>query len=304
MARRNILVCGGGGVKGMMQITALAEKERQLGDLTDFFDLMIGTSVGSINTGAIAQGMPAYKLAEMYPKLVRRMFKKKPWHKFPKLPLYDREVFYSCWREMFKKCMIERGMFLKFAKTKLLITSLNVVDNKNHYFKSWEKKDGKLPFELTIARSFAAPMFFGYMIDSNDMAIWADGGCGTSNISLDEALTESMLQNWFLKDEVHFYVFGCGFSDPSKTFYELKNYKSIRQLMRWIAPTAGGIARIQSREEQISRMEAIATRYDNVHFTYYDTKIPKKMDAMDKLQYLDDYKQLGYEMVKKPLIKI
>ena len=76
--RRRILAIDGGGVRGIIPATALAELERSSGrPARETFDFLAGTSTGAVIAGALAAGIPAERLVSLYrrrgPELFRQM---------------------------------------------------------------------------------------------------------------------------------------------------------------------------------------------------------------------------------------
>jgi len=295
MKTRHVMVCSGGGVKGYSQAIVLRTQEALFGPLHEYYDLIVGTSVGSINGAAIATGkITAKYLVNQYPSWMKRVFHKRSILPIP--PIYDRRNFISLWISEFG------WMSLGECKTKMMITSINRCDDRNHYFKSWTN-DGLSPLASDLCKSFAAPFYFGQLVDETNKCVWTDGGCGTSNLSLEEALMESLLLGW-IDEEIVFDVYGTGFVDNSVPFKTCKKQRTIKQLFDFIKPGDGGLARAQSLQDKISRMKKLAETYPNIHFKYWDIQIPKKYDGLDKVKYMDRYYDYGIEMAKKPLIEI
>jgi uncharacterized protein len=74
-----ILCCDGGGVRGVLSARILQEVERQIREtkgvaLHEYFDLVAGTSTGSIITAAIASQLNAAKIIELYEKSANKIF--------------------------------------------------------------------------------------------------------------------------------------------------------------------------------------------------------------------------------------
>ncbi len=70
-----VLSLAGGGLRGAFAIGVLAEFERQLGSpLSDYFDLIAGTSTGSITASALAYGMSASDVEAFYNKHSEAIF--------------------------------------------------------------------------------------------------------------------------------------------------------------------------------------------------------------------------------------
>ena len=84
------------------------------------------------------------------------------------------------------------SVLMKNCKTKFLSTAVSLIDFKTHFFKSWEEKDGIIPLRDVIARSFAAPYYFGTLVDETKKNVWMDGGSGESNTPLTIAYAEAI----------------------------------------------------------------------------------------------------------------
>jgi hypothetical protein len=294
---KKVLVLGGGGAKGAIQIMALKEHQKRVGmPLWSYYDLIVGTSVGSIHGALIASGKVSIDFLNMtYNKFLQKIFKTK--HLFH-IPKYDRMNFIDLWAEL-----VGLNFLMKDVKTKLLVTSVDICENVNHYFKSWEEKDGnELLFEI-VMRSFAAPYYFGHLHDYKNHKVWSDGGIGTSNLSIEEALVECVLLNW-TKENLHFDVMGCGFINDNIAFKDAIKFKSIKELFKFIDPANGGLARSQSREDKIRRIIKLGNSFTNFSFDYWDVEINSKHDGMDKIQYFKEYQQYGKVMGFKPLISL
>jgi predicted acylesterase/phospholipase RssA len=86
---KRILALEGGGVRGVLTLAILQRLEEVLGQLTGrtdgsfrlahYYDLIGGTSTGSIIATGLALGLPAAELLEMYRTLAVRVFKRPIW---------------------------------------------------------------------------------------------------------------------------------------------------------------------------------------------------------------------------------
>ena len=286
---RKILVLSGGGVRGMSQAVVLKKLEKDYGSLHNFYDLILGSSVGAINASMIASGkITMDRLEHIYPEMIEKIFKKRLF----RVPLYDRKEFYKIFID-------EIGAIkLKDCLTKLQITSLSICDNRNHFFKSWTK-DGEELLMSEVAKSFAAPLYFGTFIDEKHKQVFFDGGTGVANIPIAYGIVEAQLL--WPNDEWFFDIIGCGFTDDNVSFDEAKRFKTIRQLGKFFNFDDGGLARSQVRQEQIGAITQLAKSSKKISFRYWDTAIPKKFDKLDGVKFLPEYKKFGEKMATAPL---
>lgn len=93
---KRILALDGGGIRGRLTLGILAGIERVLGGpLCDHFDLIGGTSTGSIIATGLALGWPVSRLIDLYDQLGASVFKSDFWKlglwsaKFPTAPLEE-----------------------------------------------------------------------------------------------------------------------------------------------------------------------------------------------------------------------
>ena len=297
MAKR-VLILSGGGAKGSLQISCIHSLFKDKAYLYPLYNLMVGSSVGAINSSLLALGeKQLYKIFNDYNDMLRYIFTKKAWYKFPKTPIYDRKRFVEVWE-------ILNGFNIKLGdvKTKLIITSYERMEGRTKFFKSWEEKDGQGKITDYICRSFAAPMYFGQLVDDVNKKVWFDGGMSYYNLPAIPAIIEALLQNW-LEEEIHFDIIGCGHYDKPQNFKDVSNDKLIGQLMGFFAPAKGGIAREESATDQIGILQKLGSTFKNIHLKYYDIGITEKMEGMDKIDCLDLYTEYGKRMAIKPVIE-
>jgi patatin-like phospholipase/acyl hydrolase len=101
---KRILALDGGGIRGALTLEYLGKIEEELGKrtgrgtefrLSDYFDLIGGTSTGSIIAAGLALGFPVAKLQKLYRDLATAVFQKPFWRfgaivsKFPRAPLVE-----------------------------------------------------------------------------------------------------------------------------------------------------------------------------------------------------------------------
>ncbi|HET9589966.1 MAG TPA: patatin-like phospholipase family protein [Anaerolineales bacterium] len=80
MPRRHLLSIDSGGIRGIIPAVALVKLENSTGKLTrDIFSFVAGTSTGAIIATAIAAGVPAVRILEMYTDRAGEIFRRHPW---------------------------------------------------------------------------------------------------------------------------------------------------------------------------------------------------------------------------------
>jgi hypothetical protein len=287
---KRILVLDGGGAKGPIEVAALKELEINIGKpVNKIFDLVVGTSVGAIVGGILsASDISANEFLELMKEALPQVFHRRlRWPIFQ--PKYNREVLVNVMNKYIK------NKKMKDCYTKYMCTSVNVVDGRTHFFKSWEQKDGETNLIEVINRSYAAPLYFDSIVDEANKAVWLDGGTGNMNCPLGEAYIELVRQGWE-STRVHILSIGAGYSDFSVPFNKAKNYNNLRQIAYYMNPDDGGLARLQSTNTQVEWIKNISKGNPNISFQRLDCEIPNEMNGMDKIKYIDDYIAYGKKM--------
>jgi uncharacterized protein len=293
---KRILSLDGGGAKGLIQATVLESIAQKTGKpIHNTFDLIVGTSVGSIVGGLLSSGMvSAGTLKKVMQNELPNIFK--PRLRIPVLqPKYSREPI----KRLFDDYVHELKM--KDCETKFMCSGVDIVDGRTHFFKSWEEVDGELLLREAALRSAAAPLYFGSIVDEKNKHVWVDGGTGNMWSPGMEAFIEIMRQNWLGTDEhVHLISIGCGQASQSVPFDKAKNYHNIRQVAYYAQIVEGGLARVQMAKTESEWLTCLTT-YENLNFSYQrveELNLPKKMDKMDGIKYLKNYVDVGLKLAE------
>ncbi len=294
---KRILCLSGGGVRGVAQLQVLKKLEEDYGKpLHEVYDLIIGTSVGAINAAIIASGaMSMEEVDEKYIGFMKKIFKKRGFFKKPK---YDRDNFLDIWDEI-------AGSDFKMgeSKTRLMITTVDLVTDTNLFYKSWHEDDSDEKLGEIVTRSFAAPLYFGQIVDIPRQQVYSDGGIGNANLPLDEAKTQAESYGWYRDgEEVEIHAIGTLTSDEVTTFKDVAKGKWTAQLMDYMKPAQGGLARVQSAEDQIRRMKYVCKHIPEIKFRYWDGLCNSKHMALDDTKYVEEYRQGGIKMAESPLV--
>ncbi len=73
---KRLLALDGGGIRGVVTLEMLAKIERIVGEpLSEYFDLIGGTSTGAIIAAGLAHGWPVQRIQKLYAKLGKNIFK-------------------------------------------------------------------------------------------------------------------------------------------------------------------------------------------------------------------------------------
>ena len=215
MMRRNdsfrILALDGGGIRGVYAAHVLAKLEDTLKiPVSHCFDLIAGTSTGSILAGAAATAIPMRTVVELFESQAGRIFKRNRLSCFPFLrSRYSTEPLHSAIGEYLPP------VTMGAITTPLMITSSDISTGKVHVFKSRYLKDlgepylrdGDVRLRDAILASCAAPTYF----DPRQVGeyLLADGGLWANNPTI-IAVTEALSKFGRPLGQIHVLSLGTG----------------------------------------------------------------------------------------------
>jgi predicted acylesterase/phospholipase RssA len=177
--RKNVAVAiDGGGIRGVIPARALAMLEQELGQpLHKTARLFAGTSTGSIISAALAAGLPAAKINELYLHLGQSVFRRS-WrtflfpltrYRYPPGPL--EEALHSQLSDL------KMGDFWKSETLTLIdvvITAFDVLTNKTCFIKPWKSEYQSWPVVKAVLASSSPPTYFPPVEGR-----YVDGGVGS-----------------------------------------------------------------------------------------------------------------------------
>ncbi len=199
---KNILSLDGGGIRGALTLGFLKKIETILQDkygkgylLSDHFDLIGGTSTGSIIAAALATGKTVDEIKDLYMDLGGKIFGKKRnwWNPLETWRFLKAEYDYIALEESLKSAFGTVLLGSDQIKTGLCIVAKRADTNSvwpliNHpQGKFYDTKLGKnknIPLWQAVRASSAAPTYFApQMIDVGDgqKAAFVDGGVSMAN---------------------------------------------------------------------------------------------------------------------------
>jgi len=284
--------------KGLIQIAILKEIEKVTGKrIHELFDMIVATSVGTILGGPLACGVSAVSLFDTMYEEVDNVFDTTFWRSinFFGNGKYSKKPVVKVLRKY-----IDKNAKMRSTIIKLISTSYCVNDGRNHYFKSWEIKDGSLNLIDAINRSYAAPYYFDPINDDKEKKTWLDGGIGDSNCSIDQAWIEAERLGWLKDEEVVILSIGTGYSAKHIPYKKSKKYRNIRSVAKvYLNPGQGGAARAQAVATKMAAARAVERMVDNLTIVRLDTRILSKIDKLDKAKYKDKYVKIGEKLAAK-----
>jgi hypothetical protein len=284
--RKNVaLAIDGGGIKGVIVTRALSMLEEHLGKpVKEIFRLSAGTSTGSIISAGTAAGLSAQQMHSLYVDLGPDIFRKS-WRSglFPLTRYqYPSEPFEAALREYIGE--VRMGEFWKPPlPTDVVITSFDLVENRNLFIKPWKKAYGEWPVIKAVMASSCVPTYFP-VVEGR----YVDGGIGAyANPSYLAAYEILFCLGWD-PAETTLISLGTGrdphFFDPGQV--------NRMWVWDWLTPILGAFLH-SADDQQVHLVETFFQRLDFRRFQV-DLETSIEMDDTGMIPQLEVYgEQLG-----------
>jgi len=315
-----ILTLAGGGLRGAYGIGFLAELERCLdGPLTDYFDLIAGTSTGAITSSALAYGFSAEEMQQFYVKHGAQIFTPRP-----KMEVSNwRKLYYPLARKFIKRkwgqnidnlfrsryCqdMIERSMLEGFGdntiadakKCRLIIPLVNLTDGETCVVRTPHLPTPRPEYEWKISdvilAATAAPTYFPHknMPDGKayvDGAMWAND---PSLVAISEAARILRCQNGMCSRE----AYGTAFDASKVWMLSIGAGQSVKSLsppddeagvLYWSKNVSGMMGALQVQGSQFPLRVTLGNR-----FYQFDFDLKDESWTLDNVDMMEELFELG-----------
>lgn len=306
---RRILQIDGGGIRGIIPLQVLVAIEDRVGPLWKQFNLMSGTSTGSIICGMLAAGVPASVLRDLYVNEGKILFKKNGFFKSLFGSKYDRSDLLKKLYEMTRIYGV--GPKMGDTRTNFISTTFNGVTGRTHFQMSWDNYHRELDLVQVIAwSSLSAVHYFGaicvpdyqydvdYQIDvpyRAKGAVFYDGGQGRNNCTLGECITTCVVKDYLGHDEdVHILSLGTGAQKLLIPYNEATNKSKVTELKSYLTEE-----RQEGVYDQLHKAYTLAGHLPNLHVYRLDSVLRAKEDSLDALDYIPAFVDYGTKLVPK-----
>lgn len=188
---KRILALDGGGIRGALtvgyleRIEAILRRRHQKPDLVlgDYFDLIGGTSTGSIIAAALAIGLSAGEIKRMYLELGGKVFDKK------KIKVWEARFSEKPLREELKRVFGDRTLGDPSIRTGLCVVTKRADTGStwpliNHPRGKYYEKNRPIPLRDAVRASTAAPTYFipeRLDVGAGEAGAFVDGGVSMAN---------------------------------------------------------------------------------------------------------------------------
>lgn len=321
-----ILTLAGGGLRGAYGIGFLKEIESQLdGPLSDYFDLIAGTSTGGITASALAYGLTASDMQNFYNTHGSEIFKARPKMKaahigrvcYPAIrKLVDMFVGQNSddfFRARYCPHSLETAMLDAFKDVsladirncRLLIPAVNLTDGKTCVFRTPHLVTKRPEYQWKIAdvivSAAAAPTYFPHKT-MPDGKSYVDGGLWANDPSLvamaeaarilrcqDGMCTKESYGSAFNSNDIHMLSIGTG-----QSAHSLSPPGHEAGIMYWAKHVAGVMGLLQVQGAQFPLKVALGERYRQ-----FDFEIREKSWTLDNVDMIEELFELGREEGRK-----
>lgn len=255
------LSLNGGGIRGILTTVALTAFENEK------FDVIAGTSTGSIIAGLLSFGYKPSEINNLYNQLAHKAFKKS---KFLPGTLTAKYSIKNLRDELFK---VLGDIRLGDLETKVILTAYDTIKGEPVIFKSYKEKHKDVMLIDAITGSCAAPTYFGCHEWRGTCLI--DGGVYANNPSA-ILVREYERENW--KGE----IINIGTGRTSESF-KPKNWG----ITQWLTFGKTPIISVMIDGSHDVIIELCKGKFN---FKNYDIDIPYiAMDDLDQMKNLEIY---------------
>lgn len=292
MARKYLLSIDGGGIRGIIPATALVQLEQLTGKpARETFSFVAGTSTGALMTAAIAAGVPATEILNIYLERTRQIFSPgAPWNSIKRVAtgsMYSTQTLNKVVGDTLGAC---KQWTINDSPIDVLITAKRVSDGKPWYFVRDNPKNsgctGGLRLADCVTASAAAPTYFQPWSLPEPVGTLVDGGVGVTGNPVYQACVEAFqYTDSYVPAETTVVTFGTGH------YQSRKKPEGIMGWLNWVLDEL-----LRSPEEQ--QTEIAARLYPGMKLFRFDYEMAEDV-AMDDVGSLARLKAYGEAFAKK-----
>ncbi|MCK5634769.1 MAG: patatin-like phospholipase family protein [Anaerolineales bacterium] len=193
---KKILSIDGGGIRGIIPLACLVELEKLHGKpCREIFDMVAGTSTGSVISAGIALGISARGLLALYRELAKQAFQRLPLH----------QILFNLGNHRYSNTFIADTLDeigadrpLNSLMVDILITAKNLETSRTDFFVKDSPGNaslwGMMTLKDAVLASIAAPTYFP--AHSTEVLgkehTWVDGGVGVAGNPVYHAVVEAI----------------------------------------------------------------------------------------------------------------
>jgi len=306
MKKLKILSLDGGGVRGYLTASILANIEKYLNNgkseyipLGKCFDLIVGTSTGAIIAGLLAKGETAKRVKEIYEKDMAFIFSDEM--KNSKLNIWNSKYKKTNLKEKAKAYFGETTFARKDLITNLLVTTVDVTTAKPRFYKSdyFTKNSTRVDelFADAIVASASAPAYFPLSKEIEYSSYLVDGGVVANNPSLVALIDGIKLQKQDGYDKTILLSVGTG--KVCEMLYDVEKLEDTQ--LGWIKENKAIIELLMNSQSKLAEFQTqfLAKELD-IEYKRFNPDLGVKvgLDEVAKINVLKNLADLNEEDIK------
>ena len=253
MARKLILSIDGGGIRGIIPACALVRLEQLTGKpARETFSFSAGTSTGALISAAVAAGLPATQILDIYLNRTREIFSPgPPWNTAKRVVTGSMYSASTLHRVLAEELGGASEWTLNDSPIDLLISAKRVSDGKPWYFVRDNAKNSKVTGGLNLVdcatASAAAPTYFEpWPMQDPVSGKLVDGGVGVTGNPVYQACVEAFYyHDGYVPAETTVVSLGTG------RYISVENPAGLLGWLTWVLDTV-----LQAPEEQQTEIVA------------------------------------------------
>lgn len=295
-----ILCIDGGGIRGVFAIAVLqAIEDNYEKPIADYFDVISGTSTGSIIAASISMKIPMKKVLENYKKFGRKIF--------------VRQAKVGLFKSVYSDRYLRRYLKKAFKSTKLsdvekpiLIPAVDVTHGRPYIhrsvYKVGERDDLSIELWDAVLSSCSAPVYFPPNNVRNQF-LSIDGGLWANNPSM-VCVTEAMQHYKKTIDDIKILSIGTGKQTIDFTMQEDK-YWGVKQWLPFEFPSLKVTPKLLDLALHLSS-ESISYQCEQILRKNY-LRVNKELGEevpFDDVSSIEELIALGQEVFKEQKKKI
>jgi len=293
MSRQYLLSIDGGGIRGIIPALALQKLEETTGKpARETFSFVAGTSTGALLASAIAAGIPAARIVDIYKFRTRDIFYPgKPWNSVRQCTLGHKYDAVNLHRVLSEEFGAAANWSLNDSPIDILLTAKGVADCKPWYFVRDNPRNGgatgKLGLIECATASAAAPTYFDpWTLPAPVSGKLVDGGVGVAGNPVYQACVEAFCYSpGYCPCDTTVVSFGTG------RFVRKQDPHSITDWLSWTVD-----ALLNAPEEQ--QTELVSRHYPDAAFFRLDPELSENVE-MDDIARIGELEAMGREFSAK-----
>ena len=293
MSRKFLLSIDGGGIRGIIPALALQKLEQTTQKpARETFSFVAGTSTGALLASAIAAGIPASHIVNIYQHRIRDIFKPpKPWNDIRQYTLGHKYDAANLRKVLTEEFGAAANWTLNDSPIEILLTAKGLADGKPWYFVKDNPRNtgttGKLGLVECATASAAAPTYFDpWPMPAPVSGKLVDGGVGVAGNPVYQACVEAFYYSpGYQPDQTTIVSFGTG------RFVRKADPHLIGDWLTWVLD-----ALLHSPGEQ--QTELVARHYPEATFYRLEPDLSADIE-MDDISRIADLETMGEQFAAR-----